>query len=287
MIPRIIKSRMRLFQIHVQTFPGNSRDYLFVVPPVVYPELFDLRFSNLIRKSCETKWTLTNNKKSAFLSFEPNVLSEKDVEMINEWQERFSQYVLIGVNKHIGSIFSNELDFCLALDYTHKKDDPEKRTLYGETVYQLKYKGDIHSLDILSSGLVKALNELKMMFQVCDPILSIIPSHTDKCNVPRKLAKAVLRETKIPFVDCILHCKKSELKNMAFSDKKPEWDQLYSVPNCVQWMGDITNKTIFLIDDLYQSGTTLWTCAKYLKKHGAGNVIGLVCVKTFRDTDNR
>ena len=39
--------------------------------------------------------------------------------------------------------------------------------------------------------------------------------------------------------------------------------------------------------ELYQSGTTLWSYAKNLKLAGATTVIGLVCVKTSRDTDNQ
>ena len=114
-----------------------------------------------------------------------------------------------------------------------------------------------------------------------------IHSHLDKCSVPRKLAKTISRESGIPFIDCSLHCGKQSLKNLSLSDKIAEWDRLYSDKKCIQLSGNVAGKTVFLIDDLYQSGTTLWSCAKHLKQAGALAVIGLVCVKTFRDTDNQ
>ena len=50
--------------------------------------------------------------------------------------------------------------------------------------------------------------------------------------------------------------------------------------------GDVREKDIIIIDDLYQSGFTMWTVAQLLKKKGAKRVFGLACVKSLRDTDN-
>lgn len=50
--------------------------------------------------------------------------------------------------------------------------------------------------------------------------------------------------------------------------------------------GDIREKDIIIVDDLYQSGFTMWTVAQLLKKKGARKVLGLACVKSLRDTDN-
>ncbi len=49
----------------------------------------------------------------------------------------------------------------------------------------------------------------------------------------------------------------------------------------------VTGKSIVLIDDLYQSGVTLWSLARFLKAQGAHRVYGLACVKSCRDTDNQ
>lgn len=41
-----------------------------------------------------------------------------------------------------------------------------------------------------------------------------------------------------------------------------------------------------MVDDLYQSGATMWEYAKFLKSLGAICVFGIVCVKSLRDSDN-
>ena len=55
----------------------------------------------------------------------------------------------------------------------------------------------------------------------------------------------------------------------------------------IQLSHSVEGKTIYIIDDLYQSGATLWSYAKYLKAKGANTVIGLVCVKALSDKDNQ
>lgn len=49
---------------------------------------------------------------------------------------------------------------------------------------------------------------------------------------------------------------------------------------------NVNDTTVFVVDDLYQSGVTLWSYARFLKMVGAAKVIGVVCVKAGKDTDN-
>lgn len=44
--------------------------------------------------------------------------------------------------------------------------------------------------------------------------------------------------------------------------------------------------SVILIDDKYQSGTTINFVASILRGAGAGAIYGLCIVKTARDTDN-
>lgn len=48
----------------------------------------------------------------------------------------------------------------------------------------------------------------------------------------------------------------------------------------------VQGKSVLIIDDLYQSGVTAWSLAKFLKSQGAREVYALACVKSWRDTDN-
>ncbi len=64
-------------------------------------------------------------------------------------------------------------------------------------------------------------------------------------------------------------------------EQKPE-----ALKDSIEIIGDVEDKDIIIIDDLYQSGFTMWTVAKLLKDNGANKVRGLACVKSWRDTDN-
>jgi predicted amidophosphoribosyltransferase len=50
---------------------------------------------------------------------------------------------------------------------------------------------------------------------------------------------------------------------------------------------DVVGRRILVVDDLYQSGSSMWRFAKYLKSKGAAEVCGLVCVKSLSDRDNQ
>lgn len=64
-------------------------------------------------------------------------------------------------------------------------------------------------------------------------------------------------------------------------------EKLKTLRGAIEITGDVEGKSVILIDDLYQSGSTMWTVAKLLKKKGAKRVLGLACVKSWRDTDNQ
>ena len=46
------------------------------------------------------------------------------------------------------------------------------------------------------------------------------------------------------------------------------------------------DKDVIIIDDLYQSGVSMWSYAKFLKSLGAKRVMGISAVKSLRDSDN-
>ena len=77
--------------------------------------------------------------------------------------------------------------------------------------------------------------------------------------------------------------KKPPLKSAPLDDKWDAWDESQLIFDNI----DITNKKIILIDDKYQSGTTIQYVAMKLQMAGASEVYGLSMVKTMRDTDNR
>lgn len=68
--------------------------------------------------------------------------------------------------------------------------------------------------------------------------------------------------------------------------KIAQWSSIIQ-SNGIKLSRSVKECSVIVVDDLYQSGASLWSFAKYLKSQSAGAVVGLACVKSLRDTDNR
>ncbi len=283
MIPKILHSRSQL-TCHINVYDDGKRT-IFVLADT-YPELLDLHCGDVVKKS-PTGWRTSSGGKMRYLWFPADSLDEDDLQAVEEWKEHFEQYVLIGLNKHLTDHFADELDFCLALDFRYDPDT-EKRTIYGEAEYQLKYKRSRPSRHALQAALVDAFEDLPIPVKEEDTVvISCIPSDPEERNVGRELAMAVAASLELKCVQADLLCDKSAMKNLTVAQKIPEWKELYDREECIKLQGDVRDKTVVIVDDLYQSGATMWCFAKYLKDQGAKYVLGLPCVKSLTDTDNQ
>ncbi len=283
MIPKIIHSRSQLL-CHLNEYEEGARS-LFVSADT-YPEIFDLLCSDITKKSPKG-WKKSSGGKMCYLWFPSDALDDDDLANIDDWKEHFKQYVLIGLNDNISDYFKEELDFCMALDYNH---DPQakRRTYYGEAAYQLKYQQSLPHLSALRAALLDTIKYLPLPAETrATLVLTNVPCDPGACNVPRKLASDIANTVSLDYIQADLLCDKKAMKGITIKQKIPEWQRLYECSDCTVLHGDVNGKTVLIIDDLYQSGATMWCYAKYLKKCGAKHVLGLPCVKTLRDTDNQ
>lgn len=74
---------------------------------------------------------------------------------------------------------------------------------------------------------------------------------------------------------------KGSIKDTPVDEK---WAQLEAAG--LAFRGNLAGEPVILIDDKYQSGTTLHFVASKLRAAGAGPIFGLCLVKTLRDSDN-
>lgn len=100
-----------------------------------------------------------------------------------------------------------------------------------------------------------------------------------------QMAEAMSRQLNFSFIAPTLNCDKPQMKQLTVEDKIAIWKEIYDNNNVVL-NSHVRGKNIIVVDDLYQSGATIWEYAKYLKKMGAKQVCGIVCVKSLRDSDN-
>ena len=224
-------------------------------------------------------------------------LATDDIAAVERFISDFRRFVVLGLTSRLRSCFSDELDWCVALDYN--AESPEqmsqyKRTPIGQLEYRAKYEESERAVTVLARHMVVLLDRIGQSFALGEVTLSYIPPGMGKqFDLPRELVRAVghvliSRATHDPpptVVRPTLMVNKPDLKRLVLSDKIAAWRSLKH-SNAIRLSHPVTDRTVVVIDDLYQSGATLWSYAGYLKSLGATTVIGMVCVKSRRDTDN-
>jgi hypothetical protein len=258
--------------------------------PAYYAHLFESYFPALMAK-CPRGFRdsiLSEGKKEAVF---PR-LEERDLTRIQSFITFFSQAVCLGINRHFGGKFQSELDFCIALDW-NRPDPRSKRTQIGEWEYQAKYDKNQDALVALVGKLVPAMRALPLPLLSKPRLLTYVPSGASKAfYLPSRLAEEIVMKvpasfwgTREPLLKPILRSAKRSAKNMSVTDKIAHWDKMLQAKE-IKLSQLVRGCSVIVLDDLYQSGTSMWSFAKYLKAEGAAVVVGLACVKSLRDTDN-
>jgi len=266
--------------------------WVFSLFPPYYAALFEEQEPSLMAKS-NTGWRDSKSGKTKFAYFKG--LTPAEIEIIKRFIRDYERLVILGLNKNIEQGFTDELDSCIALDYNFESREHATRTEIGELVYRAKYKGSKGAVQKIVQHLesvIKRIPGRKGGLQSC---MSYIPPEPDKSyDLPRELAKLLvmklegtqLLRKEIPLVRPVLEVNKPIFKELMVGRKITAWEKILTEGK-IRLSGSIEGCAVYVIDDLYQSGATMWSYAKYLKSCGASAVFGLACVKTLRDTDNK
>jgi len=139
-IPKVVKSRMCLRdlnndEVYCYLNSMNDGNKLLVMSKNTFPDIFNITNPNIWFRS-PVGWKQTQSGNMKQLWFPKDNLRESDINVINDWIKRFSQYILLGKNRHIEGIFEEELDFCMAASMNRLKPDDKDRTALGEAEYQ-------------------------------------------------------------------------------------------------------------------------------------------------------
>lgn len=175
----------------------------------------------------------------------------------------------------------DNLPFSVALDFNFASEG--NYTALGQAESNAKQKADEEALKTLTTALVDAVNGIGL-FKGTDAVCAIPPAPGKLWDLPTELARRVAIETGKENVSGSLKFAKDKASVKALS-LEAKWNALKAASLEVD--NDVNGKNIILIDDKYQSGTTAQFTASKLYEAGAKEVLGLYCVKTWRDTDNR
>ncbi|MEW7978444.1 MAG: hypothetical protein AB2813_01140 [Candidatus Sedimenticola endophacoides] len=197
--------------------------------------------------------------------------SEQDFEEIDAW-----------VKSQGNRVFLRD---CLytSIAMSHNFTDDGERTEIGELEYQAKQNHDMGAVEALAEHCVDTIMDIPL-YSKADLVCAIPPRPDKGFDLP-SLAVSIV-SGKIGKEDITgkfsFGAEKRSVKSATLDEKWDAWNDA-----AITFNGDLTDKKIILIDDKYQSGTTIQYIAMKLQEAGAHHVLGLSMVKTMRDTDNQ
>lgn len=238
-------------------------------------------------------WYKTRNNN--YLLNLDDILLEQRVQNFLDYINRF---IWLNLNNHIKDyfIYNDILDYCVATDFNFNFDDGA-RTSVGEAEFSLKYRiteisneeaeyyGNILVDKIKNCCDVLPINKMNVYFTTIP--INKNENENDKLsyNLVQKIS-SILNNYNV----FIVKCYKPSFKDKTLNEKISIWNEIYSDISKIEFIGkvaiDIIDKDVIIIDDLYQSGISMWSYAKFLKSLGARRVIGISAVKSLRDSDN-
>jgi len=257
--------------------------------PSYYARLFSYHFGEM-SSIAGLKWQLEEADGTCILLFES--LSSTEQSQIEEFLDVFRRVVVIGQNEFIRQEFTDELAFALALDLNYL--DNEHRTPIGQLEFRAKWQQSVDALRVLANHLLSASRWLPIDPSEEPVCLMGVPQYVrTPYRLPQALATAMASAANqnqvighsFELLKPSLSCRKPGLKELSLRQKLACWDDLAGSEKIVL-SATVEHRTVLIIDDLYQSGVTMWSMARFLKQQGAAKVIGLTCVKSIRDTDN-
>jgi len=164
----------------------------------------------------------------------------------------------------------------------------KEKELTRKLIYQFKYPPYLKDLaktfaSLIIEHLILSGKNTDEIWQ--DGVLVPVPLERKKFNErgynqSEELANELSKVLKIPVVsDCLLKTK-STAPQMTLKKEERENNLLgaFSIPNCgVSDTPQFSGKKVFLVDDVYTTGSTMHECAKVLKSAGAKSVWG-ICI---------
>jgi phosphoribosylpyrophosphate synthetase len=235
---------------------------------------FSVKFEETIRPIYEamTGYQLHHNVK--YNNYWHYIDDDEDLTKIQQWESSQGDRVFL----------RDCLSLSIALGINFPDNQSHERTELGELEHRAKKHGDKNAIKDLASRAITTIGELPF-YRDADFVAAVPPRPDKGFDLPTAIAKlvAVRTEKRDITPDFKFGNTKGSLKELALDEKWAAWQNAALTVDNVE----LTDSKIILIDDKYQSGTTIQFVAMILQSHGASEVYGLSLVKTLRDSDNR
>ena len=158
------------------------------------------------------------------------------------------------------------------------------RTEIGKLECRAKWRSDSVATRELAEYCANTIMDIPL-YRAADLVCAVPPTSGKELGLPHKVASFVGRMLGKEDITANFHFRgaKEPTKDADLDEKWSGWDKAQ-----LRFDGaDISGKRIILIDDLYQSGTTMQYVAMKLQEAGAYQVCGLSMVKSLSNDDNQ
>lgn len=226
---------------------------------------FDESIGRIFRK--ETGCNLKQNKYGKY--FYP-IKEDDEMNAIERFIEKYKINVFLRDN----------LDISIALAENFANE--EERTYIGLLEKKAKYDDCQDSYEELKE-IMKNFIKDSPYYNKAKYICAVPSSEPEEISLPVSLCDEIATELELVSLTSSVYWnkRKESLKECPLRDK---WKSLEAADISVN--DDFQRKNVILLDDLYQSGTTMQYVAMKLKERKARLVLGLTIVKSRKDSDN-
>ncbi len=207
-------------------------------------------------------------------------LSEPDFERLNNFLDTLHHVLFLTQSDHLKPHFADELTEAYALDFNFQQGvQPLTRTEVGALEHLAKDHQDAEAIAKVARRLAEVIRRHPALARA-DVITALPPRPSSTFHLPVELVKLIGVNLGRPVGLNLTKAEHTKLRALPIDQKLTTLAGVFSLGESVQ------DKTVLVIDDLYQSGVTAWSLAKFLKANGAREVYALAAVKSWSDTDN-
>jgi predicted amidophosphoribosyltransferase len=198
-------------------------------------------------------------------------LSEEDADRVRDW-----------MHEQGSRVYSKDL-FNASISLGPRSVD-KTETEVGKLFSAAKYGQDADAAQELSRLMRSTVADMKS-WPAFSAVTNPPPREGKEFDLPTFLAERIAKKLDVPYVSMgIWKGEKGQLKDVARAAK---WDTLQGVGFVVNSKAFVEEKPILIIDDIYQSGTTLNFLRSRLSESGFYRAFALTVVKADRDSDNQ
>ena len=271
-------SRWRLDWFELSANRESGRDPFLKIPlGRIYSGIIDRAFPELRH----IPWR--EDTRGTWYTFFKDVTDDELAEL-GDFLGRLESVLCLTVSKRLAPHFSDELSESYALDFNFKESirpsGIRQRTEIGQWTNIAKYRKTPKAVQAVAQFLAQAV--LKHPTLMRSDVIAAMPARPlSEFHLPAELVHSMSgflgRETGLR----LTKYDRPKIQELSIDEKIAALEGAFQLEETVE------NRTVLVIDDLYQSGASVWSLARFLKASGAREVYALACVKSWRDTDNQ